>query len=155
MEILILKNKQTEELSVYQLIGDEYVGFFDKNLQKIGYFDGFDLLLTSQYEVNFSKKESLDWLINILNPDQYDKVQSKYNKNHILYKKGDMSYMIQDTGTDWWYLEYKLIWLVFKSKFGDNYKLFRDLTKGILKEVYKCKVNTTHDFGEKVVNDYC
>ena len=36
-----------------------------------------------------------------------------------------------------------LIWSVFETKFGDNYQLFSDLTKGILLEVYKCKVVST------------
>ena len=144
-EALILKNKQTDELSVYQLDNnDNYILLFGNNISKIPYFEGFDLLLTSQYEVNFCKKEDLNWLISILNPNQYEKVEREHNKNHILYNKDNKVYMLQDLENDNWYLDYYLIWLVFKTKFGDNYQLFKDLTKGILKEVYKCKVVTTN-----------
>ena len=143
-EILVLHNKQTSELSVYQLINDNYNIIFGNNISKIPYYEGFDLLLTSQYDVNFCKKSDLDWLIDILNPDQYHKVESKSCKTDILYKKDNISYMLQDLKTDWWWLDYYLIWSVFESKFGYNYQLFRDLTKGILKEVYKCKVYTTN-----------
>ncbi len=143
-EILILKNKQTEDLAVYNLIDDNYNLLFGNNISQIPYYEGFDLLLTSQYDVNFCKKESLEWLIDILNPNQYEKVESKYNKTDILYKKNNISYMLQDIKNDWWELDYDLIWSVFESKFGDNYQLFKDLTKGILVEVYKCKVYTTN-----------
>ena len=142
-EILILKNKQTKDLAVYNLIEDNYNIIFGNNISQIPYFEGFDLLLTGQYDVNFCKKEDLDWLIWILNPEQYEKVESKHNNTDILYKKDDKIYMLQDTKTDWWYLDYDLIWSVFETKFGYNYQLFKDLTKGILLEVYKCKVVTT------------
>jgi hypothetical protein len=88
-------------------------------------------------------QSDLEWLINILNPDQYQKVERNSNKTDILYKKDGITYMLQDTKTDWWYLDYDLIWSVFETKFGYNYQLFKDLTKGILVEIYKCKVVTT------------
>jgi hypothetical protein len=139
-EILVLKNKQTEDLAVYNLIEDNYNIIFGNNISQIPYYEGFELLLTSQYEVNFCKKSDLDWLIDILNPDQYEKVS---RKTDILYKKHNISYMSQDTKNDYWLLDYDLIWSVFETKFGYNYQLFKDLTKGILLEVYKCKVVTT------------
>jgi hypothetical protein len=144
-EILILKNKQTADLSGYQLDNnqDNYNIIFGNNISQIPFYEGFELLLTSQYDVNFYKKEDLEWLINILNPDQYQKVESKSCKTDISYNKDNKVYMLQDTKTDWWYLDYDLIWSVFETKFGYNYQLFKDLTKGILKEVYKCKVVTT------------
>jgi hypothetical protein len=142
-EILILQNKQTKDLSVYNLIEDNYNIIFGNNISQIPYFEGFDLLLTGQYDVNFCKKEDLDWLINILNPDQYENVKSKRCKTDILYKKDDKYYMLQDTKTDYWCLDYSLIWLVFETKFGYNYQFFRGLTKDILLEIYKCKVVAT------------
>jgi hypothetical protein len=99
-EILILQNKQTKDLSVYNLIEDNYNIIFGNNISQIPYFEGFDLLLTGQYDVNFCKKEDLDWLINILNPDQYENVKSKRCKTEILYKKNNISYMLHDTKTN-------------------------------------------------------
>ena len=121
----------------------EYVGYFDQNIQKIPSFDGFDLLLTSQFNVNFVNKENLDWLIDILNPNQYSKNKASWRETDILYKKDGKMYMEQDTKTDSWCLDYELIYSVFLLKFGHNYRLFKELTKGILLNTYKCKVKTT------------
>ena len=145
-EVLILKNKQTADLSGYQLDNnqDSYNIIFGNNISQIPYYEGFDLLLNSQYELSFTTKGDLDWLINILNPNQYKKVERESCKTDILYKKDNRTYMLQDIKTGVWLLDYDLIWLVFKSKFGDNYQLFKDLTKGILLEVYNCKVVTTY-----------
>ena len=139
-EILILQNKQTEDLAVYNLIEDNYNIIFGNNISQIPSYEGFELLLTSQYNVNFCKKSNLDWLIDILNPEQYEKVERESCKTDILYKKDDKIYMLQDTKTDYWCLDYDLIWSVFESKFGNNYQLFKNLTKVILLEVYNCKV---------------
>jgi hypothetical protein len=148
-EILILKNKQTEDLAVYNLIDDNYNLLFGNNIKQISYYEGFDLLLTSQYDVSFTTKQNLDWLIEILNPDQYEKVKSESIKTDILYKKGDKIYMLQlhDTNKYTWFFDGKLIWGVFITKFGQhNNQLFNNLTKVILKEVYNCKVNITSPY---------
>ena len=102
-----------------------------------------DIIQSFKYKYKDLNQESLDWLIDILNPNQYEKVERKSCKTDIFYKKDNITYMLHDTKTDYWYLDVDLIWSVFESKFGDNNQLFKDLTKGILVEVYNCKVVST------------
>jgi hypothetical protein len=99
-----------------------------------------------------SFKNDLDWLIDLLNPYDYDKVDitdSNSTMTRFLYKKNDINYMFlcKDIKKEYtiWYLDYDLIRLVFNAKFGNNYDLFISLTKNILEKIYDQKVDSITD----------
>ena len=101
------------------------------------------LEIKEKYNLN---QDGLDWLIDILNPDQYEKVESKDCKTDILFIKDNNVYMLLDTlDNNHMYLNYNLIWLDFKDKFDDKYMLFKSLTKDILNNVYKLNISETQN----------
>lgn len=92
------------------------------------------------------KIEQYNWLEDILNPEQYQKVESKDCKTDILFMKDNNVYMLLDIlDNNHMYLNFNLIWLDFKGKFGDNYMLFKSLTKDILNNVYKLNISETQN----------
>lgn len=101
------------------------------------------LEIKEKYNLN---QDGLEWLIDILNPDQYEKVESKDCKTDILFIKDNNVYMLLDTlDNNHMYLNYNLIWLAYNDKFGDNYMIFKSLTKYILNNVYKLNISETQN----------
>ena len=98
------------------------------------------LEIKEKYNLN---QEDLDWLIDILNPNQYQKVKSKDCKTDILYKehkKDGKTYIIEDTKKGYWYLNYDLIYLPFRDKCEKRQIEYTIIHTIILKDIYNCKI---------------
>lgn len=143
-EILILFEKKIDKFYFYELVGEQYISLFDQNRENIPYMDGIEIMLNNnQYKTFFVPKQDWDWLIDILNPEQYEKVEDKQNKNYVRYLKNNKAYMSQNTKTDEWFFNYNLIYSSFDLKSEDSDKLLNELTKVILKKIYNYIVNKT------------
>lgn len=145
---LILENKENREIFLYKLIGEEYVEYLDNS--KIANIEGFELLLNGQFniydlEIN---DDDLKWFLDYLNPDNYEKVTPKHNKNYlnlinngILYVKNGKSYMFKNLNTNEWVFNWETIFS--KSDEFDQYYSNKILTveyklfKYILVKIYK------------------
>lgn len=89
-------------------------------------------------------KEHLDWLTNIINPNQYQTSINQYRKSHLFFKKDDKIFLLLDTKSNDWWFDYKSIYIPFKEKFGKNYPLFKKLTKDIMLNIHDTQVRNTN-----------
>lgn len=142
-EILILQHRETNGVSIYQLIDNQYCGLFDESLMKIPYYEGFELMLNKPC---FTIKENLDWLIDILNPEQYEKSLDL----DVTYLKDRKPYLRKCLPHYNWNVDHDNIWIPFENKFIDNYEqtweisyeLFKSLSKFILEKIHNQTVST-------------
>jgi len=64
-------------------------------------------------------------------------VKFKESPNHLFYFKDDKCIFKQYLKSDWFGVNYNLIWSVFEPKFNYNYQEISDLIKRIVEQVYK------------------
>lgn len=138
--ILILFDLKTCEHKVYQLVNDEYIGFLDDK-EKIPYFEGFELLLSSQFDINFYSKDLFNHLINVLNINNYEKV-SMFKSFH--YIKDDKIHIMKNKFLDNWWLDIDLIIGDFKSEITQyNLLMLSYLVNSILIKHYNQKATAS------------
>jgi hypothetical protein len=161
-KILILEDKKTNIASYYILQNnDEYVGLSDNTI-KIGYFEGFELLLTTNYNVyqlkinrelisiftkisencdiitcKFIFENKIDIILDVLNLKQYEILLHKRDETLITYQKDCKILFLKDTKDNILYADsHKVIKKYFNYV---NIKNSLVITKIILNDYYDFK----------------
>ena len=88
----------------------------------------------------------MDWLIDILNPEQYEKSLDL----DVTYLKDRKPYLRKCLPHYNWNVDHDNIWIPFENKFIDNYEqtweisyeLFKSLSKFILEKIHNQTVST-------------
>lgn len=149
MKILILENKETYQNIGYQLIGDNYVQMFktimynefeefDNHSNKIPCYEGFEILLSTQYYVSFIELTEEKWnhFVDLVTIDNYNKTERK-NTGYITdfeHIKNDLVYILSDKNNIYYHFNEDLVFQPFLNDFKNHRANFSLLVRYINKK---------------------
>lgn len=98
--LTIINKKEFVNLTPLELVGDYYVSIDKNNPIKIPNMEGVDIMLKKQYDMYYDNiiidQTVYDWLVEVLNINNYDKyITKKYNKT-IFCSSSDKKYIVDN-----------------------------------------------------------